>query len=125
MPPLVAVPLFGIFSLSSHKILKYNIKNRKKKQDYFKHLFTALLLLCSTMAFAEEVIIDGIKYNVDTKQKQATVISGGNYSGDIVIPEAIEYKGVTCSVTSIGNSAFSGCTGLTSIVIPDGVTFLY
>ena len=26
------------------------------------------------------------------------------------------------SVTSIGNSSFSGCTGLTSIIIPDGVT---
>ena len=29
------------------------------------------------------------------------------------------------SVTSVGNEAFSGCTGLTSITIPDGVTRIY
>ena len=92
------------------------------KLNYFKHLFTALLLMCSTLVFAEEVTIDGIKYDVVTKAKVATVISGGNYSGDIVIPESIEYNGVTCSVTSIGDYAFESCFNLTSIVIPNSVT---
>ena len=86
-------------------------------------LFTALLLLCCVgTAKAEEVTIDGIKYDVVTKAKLATVIRGGNYYGDIVIPEAIEHNGVTCSVTSIEYSAFDGCSGLTSIVIPNSVT---
>ena len=89
---------------------------------HIKHLFTALLLLCATIAFAEEVTIDGIKYDVVTKAKVATVISGGSYSGDIVIPESVEHNGVTYNITSIGSSAFRYCTGLTSIEIPNSVT---
>ena len=86
-------------------------------------LFTALLLLCCIRtAKAEEVTIDDIRYDVVTKAKVATVIKGGNYSGDIVIPEAIEHNGVTCSVTSIGDEAFLYCSELTSIVIPNSVT---
>ena len=89
-----------------------------------KFLFTALLLMCCVgTAKAEEVTIDGIKYDVITKAKQATVIkNGGNYSGNIVIPSEITYNNVTCSVTSIGSGAFSGCSGLTSITIPNSVT---
>ena len=90
---------------------------------HLKHLFTALLLLCCVgMAKAEEVTIDGIKYNVVTKAKQATVIEDGNYSGDIVIPSEITYNDVIYSVTSIGSSAFSNCFWLTSITIPNSVT---
>ena len=88
-----------------------------------KHLFTALLLLSATMAFAEEVTINGIKYDVITKAKQATVISGDTkYSGNIVIPSEITYNNVTCSVTNIGSGAFYDCDGLTSITIPNSVT---
>ena len=86
-------------------------------------LFTALLLMCCVgTAKAEEVNIDGIKYDVITKAKQATVISGGNYSGNIVIPNEITYNNVTYSVTSIGEKAFYSCYGLTSVIIGNSVT---
>ena len=48
---------------------------------------------------------------------QSTVLSD-----EIIIPEEITYKDVPYSVTSIGNSAFNNCRGLTSITIPDSVT---
>ena len=38
------------------------------------------------------------------------------------IPQKVTYKGVDYSVTSIGNSAFSGYSNLTSVTIPDSVT---
>ena len=44
------------------------------------------------------------------------------YSGDIVIPKSVTYNAKTYSVTSIGESAFRGCSGLTSITIPNSVT---
>ena len=81
-----------------------------------------MLVCCVGTVKAEEVTIDGIKYDVVTKAKQATVISGGNYSGNFVIPSEITYNDVICSVTSIGNEAFRNCTRLTSIEIPNSVT---
>ena len=85
-------------------------------------LFTALLLMLFVgTAKAEEVTIDGIKYNVITKAKLATVVRD-NYSGDIVIPSEITYNNATYSVTSIENEAFCDCHALTSITIPNSVT---
>ena len=89
-----------------------------------KHLFTVLLLLCTTVVCAENVTIDGIAYSVNAETKQAEVVSNGwgNYSGDIVVPDEIIYNAVTYRVTSIGYYAFYGCSGLTSIGIPNSVT---
>ena len=91
---------------------------------HFRHLFTVLLLLCSTVAFAaEKAVIDGITYELITKGKQAKVVAGdAEYTGDIVIPESVEYNGVTYNVTIIGDNAFSYCSVLTSIEIPNSVT---
>ena len=44
------------------------------------------------------------------------------YTGNIVIPEKITFIGEEYTVTSIAANAFSGCTGLTSITIPNSVT---
>ena len=91
---------------------------------HLKQLFTVLLLLCTTVAFAEEVTINGIRYDVITKAKQAKVIAKetGNYRGNIIIPDSIVHNGITHSVTSIGDYAFSYCWELTSIEIPGSVT---
>ena len=43
-------------------------------------------------------------------------------SGGLVIPSTISYNGTTYNVTSIGGSAFSDCSSLTSINIPESVT---
>ena len=76
-------------------------------------------------AFAAEVEIGGLWYDVITKGNIAIVIQYKNnvkYTGDIVIPETVEYNDVSYSVTSIGESAFSNCSGLTSVTIPNSVT---
>ena len=43
-------------------------------------------------------------------------------TGNLIIPESIEYEGLQYSVRSIDEGAFYNCSGLTSITIPNSVT---
>lgn len=49
--------------------------------------------------------------------------SGGGYTGDITIPSTVSNGGNTYIVTEIGYRAFYACAGLTSVTIPNSVTF--
>ena len=85
-------------------------------------LFLSLAVLLSLPMLAAQVEIDGINYELDAEAKQATVINVPWYSGEVVIPESVEFKGISHSVTSIGQRAFYRCSGLTSVTIPNSVT---
>ena len=98
-----------------------------------KNYFLLLTLLClSLSARAHDAEVDGIFYNLDTANRTATVTYKGDnynsysneYSGDVVIPETVTYKGITYSVTSLGNGCFYYCSSLTSITIPNSVMSL-
>src|SRR5574344_927328 len=69
-------------------------------------------------------LINGINYSLDDTNHNASVIKlgSGTYTGVITIPSSVIYNSVTYSVTSIGESAFAECPGLTSITIPNSVT---
>ena len=66
---------------------------------------------------------NGIRYALNNGT--ATVIGQSTaLSGEIIIPGEITYKDVAYSVTTVNASAFSYCSGLTSITIPDSVTVM-
>lgn len=90
-----------------------------------KRLLFFILTILPMSAMAEAVEINGINYNLVTKDDAniAEVISRPEkYSGSIVIPETVIYNENVYNVTSIGNSAFYWCSELTSVSIPDNVT---
>ena len=81
-------------------------------------------------AMAFDLEADGIYYVLNKKDATATVVNYSNsnvfiygtpqYSGDIVIPEAVtDESGKNYAVTAIGNYAFSGCSDLSSVSLPN------
>jgi len=57
----------------------------------------------------------------DIVNGKAVVVSGGSvmYSGDVVIPETVEFGGQHYVVDSIGEWAFNACSGLMSVKLPE------
>ena len=72
--------------------------------------------------FGASVYWDNDEYVPETLKE--VIIAGGTNIGEDAFSGCSGLTSVTIGngVTSIGSSAFSGCSGLTSITIPDGVT---
>ncbi len=69
---------------------------------------------------------DGVTIYYNKSGSEATVTykstSYNSYSGEVVIPETVIYDGNTYTVTSIGDHAFAGSSGLTEVIIPNSVS---
>ena len=78
-----------------------------------------------TIGFAQ-VEIDGVYYHVESSTHTAwsTRLTTDKILGDFVIPSKIEYNGEIYIVTEVGY-AFQRCTSLTSITIPNSITYMY
>lgn len=101
-------------------------------------LTTVLLCLCVTRVNAYDFEENGIYYNeVNGSYYDSSFPSTGNavqvthngqvynsYSGKVTIPKTVIYNGVSYTVVSIGESAFNGCSDLTSVTIPSSVTVI-
>ena len=96
-----------------------------------KILFFLLALWVNSTAFAHDIYYEGLCYNIisetDDIHKDVEVTYFGElgdyyYSGEVNIPEKFIQDGILYTVKSLGYRAFEGCSSLTSITIPSGVT---
>ena len=98
------------------------------------YLLTAFMSMFGLNAYAYDIAVknaDGVTIYYWIDNGEAIVaheidpgdgINYRNCSGNVVIPESVEYGGKTYRVTSIGSEAFSNSPYLTSVIIPHSVT---
>lgn len=93
-----------------------------------KRIALLIIMLSTISAWAYDFEVNRICYNINSDGTSVTVTCqvdpNKDYKGCITIPASVTYSGKTYSVTSIGGYAFRGCTGLTSVTIPNSVTHI-
>lgn len=103
--------------------------NHKSTHTLLRRSLLLLLTLIPTLTFAYDFELGGIYYNIiSAKDKEVEVTykdeNYSSYSGNIVIPEKVEYQDVEYTVTTIGQKAFFSGAYLYQITveIPNTVT---
>ena len=91
-------------------------------------ILTALAICAGSLFAVQTEVVDGVEWSFTVSNGQVTIERGAypnpvpaipvTTSGDLTIPSTLGGY----PVTSIGDSAFEGCSSLTSVVIPEGVT---
>ena len=114
-------------------------KNKKLslQKQYFLIMKTRLLSLLLTIMAASmtvnayDFMKNGVCYNINSDSTTVTVTyqnsSSPRYtdlSGAITIPAQVTYGSKTYTVNRIGSTAFAGCTGLTSVTMPNTITVI-
>ena len=91
-----------------------------------KILFVAFLLMASVSASAVDYFdIDNLRYFVRQGTKTVVVTYAGTKpEGDLIIPAEVEYKGEKYDVVEIGTEGFEHCSDLSSVTIPNSVTYI-
>ncbi len=105
-----------------------------KHLTFFKllALVACLTSALSASAYSFSSAYNGVTiyYNItSTTNKTVEVTNNGNwndgdgvYSGNVTIPSSVYYNGTTYTVTAIGELAFHGAAGMTSITLPNTIT---
>lgn len=84
--------------------------------------FTNILEVGEGGIIGKSFISDGIQYTIGDNNTCTLVSCTDKSKYSAVIPGRVAFNGMYYNVTSIGSSAFSGCSNLLSVVIPNSVT---
>ena len=113
--PRLAIPFTFITFAKDYK--NNQTDNPMKKSILL--LFAALLPL---VASAQDFKFNNNSYSITSETDKTVELTYGRNDYSITVPATVTYNGVNYSVTSIGKSAFSACSELISITLPESVT---
>lgn len=90
------------------------------KRSKLTKLLIALASMVCIKVSAYDITSNGIFYNINWNDETLTCeVAQSSYSGEIVIPETIDYNGRPIKIIAIGDNAFKDCQGLFSITLPN------
>ena len=94
---------------------------------YKQWIMLMLISMIVTDVLAYDIAVENengvtIYYNYTNEGKDLEVTSGGDYSGNLIIPEDVFYMNRTRKVTRIDQKAFMNCRNLISVTIPCTIT---
>lgn len=98
------------------------MKHKKNLRNVIGAGIPLFALLCiHAVVSAQSFEAGGIIYNILLPTGNTVEVApkwDNPYSGAITIPHTVEYDGSSYTVTALGESAFEGCTGVTSLMLP-------
>ena len=109
---------------SNLKSVNYNgTKAQWKSISGYSNVSQIIKCTDGIYANSNTIIVDSVNYKLNDDYT-AKVISYSGTPENITILESVTYEGLTFKVTSIGSSAFNGCSKLKKIELPDSVTYI-
>lgn len=90
------------------------------------------MLFSSSSLFAHDFGYKRVYFNIISEEDRTVEVTYKGtsyyqieeYTGDVIIPETATYNGSIYEVIGIGFGAFADCKGVTSVEIPNSVTYL-
>ena len=113
------------FSFKEGQRKIHKINNNMDKHRFFKKI---ALLCCAIMISSlglrgqTQFDVGGISYEITSPNTVKVIESSIGYTGDVVIPDTVQYSSTQYAVTGIAEEAFASSSGLTSVDVPATVT---
>jgi hypothetical protein len=89
-----------------------------------KTLLILFMLVNASFTFAQTLEYNAIAYQVIPGTTNLEVLNFNCISGNVIIPPIINYGGTDYTVTKLTDYAFNYCSTITSITIPNTVTYI-
>ena len=93
-------------------------------KKYLLLLVAVMLATIGRAAVGDTFEYVGLNYTILSEEDLTVEVKKNSYyhSGNLTIPAQVTHNGLSYTVTTIGENAFSGCNELTSVTIPNSVT---